>query len=422
MELARRVFGGIDPGSSLYFFYYYPVGVDVGRPRVPYATLGLLALLTAIYAASTHLRTVVTVDWWSYVYRPAQLSLLTPLTACFLHGSWMHLLGNLVYLWVFAPALEKGLGRWGVLLVFVATGYLSNLAQGAVTLAWTPHRQWESVVGASGAISGMLGWFLLRYPYARIKLAYWAFLPLQGINRTGTTYLHVSVGILLWLLLQLVFAWVAGGSGSTAYGAHIGGLLAGLVLGLSVGQVQKGSVEHMLVKADRCRRAGNVLGAIGWLERYLRRRRDDEAAWLAYARQLATARRSGAAHRVYRELLGQRLAAGDLGDAAEIYLEARRGSSVFVATPDDQKKIAFWLEKSTRFAEAVTAYLDLARFYPEHSHREHALARASSLLVTRLKDRREGLAILDEALEGCSDDIWRPLLERERFRLRRAIA
>jgi membrane associated rhomboid family serine protease len=406
----------------VYFFYYYPVGVDVGRPRVPVATLTLLAGLTAVYAVSTYLRVEVPVDWWAYAYRPAQLSWVTPLTACFLHGSWMHLLGNLLYLWVFAPALEKGLGRWGMLLVFVATGYLSNLAQGAVTMEWTPQRQWEGVVGASGAISGMLGWFLLRYPYARIKLAYWAFLPLQGINRTGTTYLHVSVGILLWLMLQVVFAWVAGGAGSTAYGAHIGGLLAGLVLGLSVGQVGKGRIEHLLVKADRCRRAGNVLGALGWLERYLRRRPDDEAARLAYARQLSVARRSGSAHRVYREVLQRRLAEGDLGSAAEIYLEARRGSSVFVAAPDDQKKIAFWLEKSTRFAEAVTAYLDLARFYPEHEHREHALARASSLLVTRLKDRREGLAILDEALEGCSDDTWRPLLERERFRLRRALA
>jgi hypothetical protein len=80
------------------------------------------------------------------------------------------------------------------------------------------------------------------------------------------------------------------------------------------------------------------------------------------------------------------------------------------------RSIAFWLEKNTRIAEAVSVYLDLTRMYPDHETREHAMVRAASLTLTRLHDRSTGLALVEEALDDFPDGAWRSLLERERER------
>lgn len=416
MELAVSGVGPRSTATRVYFFYYYPIGVDVGRPRRAIATWSLILGMTGIFVLSVPLASRFDFPWFVYAYRPAELDFVTPLTACFLHGSWMHLLGNMLYLWVFGPSVEKGSGRLGLLVVFLVTGYLGNLAQGAVTLSWMPERAWDGVVGASGATSGLLGWFLLRYFYARVQLAYWVFLPLQGINRTGRVRLHVAFALLLWLLLQVVFALVDGGAGGTAYAAHLGGLGAGLVFGFLLGQVQQGRIEHLRVRADRCREQGQMHAAVGWMERYLQRVDPIETDWLDYARLLATTGDFGRAQGIYRELLLQRMEREEIGAALEIYLEGRRGNGSFVLAPRQQRLLAFWLEKSTRFSEAVRAYLDLARVYSDRPERGHALARAATLLLTRLNDRERGLEVLSEAIESFPHGAWRPLLEEEKRR------
>jgi membrane associated rhomboid family serine protease len=400
----------------MYFFYYYPIGVDVGRPRAALTTWSLILGMTAIFVFSVPLAARFPFPWIAYAYRPAELDFLTPLTACFLHGSWMHLLSNMIYIWVFGPPLERALGHVGLLVVFVITGYLGNLAQGTLTLFWMQERAWDAVVGASGATSGLLGWYLLRYYYSRVQLAYWVFLPLQGINRTGRVHLHVAFALLLWLLLQLVFALVAGRDGSTAYGAHLGGLAAGLLFGLVLGQVQRGRLEHLRVRADRYRDEGNPHAARGWMERYLDRVNPTEEELLAYARLLAITGDFGQAHAIYRALLTPHIEREEMATAMEIYLEARRGNGSFVLPPHQQRLMAFYLEKCTRFPEAVRAYLDLARVYPGRPEHGHALARAATLLISKLDERREGLEVLNEAIESYPHGAWRPLLENERRR------
>ncbi len=403
----------------MYFFYYYPVGVDVGRPRIPVVSLLLGVSMVAIFLLSLPLRHTNTVDWWAYAYRPASFSLLTPLTACFLHGSWMHLAGNMIYLAVFAPALEKAVGRLGLLVVFCGTGYLGNLVQGAVTLHLNPDQAWGGIVGASGAISGLLGWFFLRYSYSRIKLAYWAFLPLQGINRTGTVFVPVAVGILLWLLLQVVFVLVEGKGSRTAYGAHLGGLFSGIILATALGQYGKGRVELWRVTAWRERDLGNMHAAVAALQKYLERSAWDEEAWLELARLRATCGDFGDALSVYRRLAQVQRDRGNWQKVVAIYSEARRGNSAFVLEPDDQRKVAFLLEKNTRFSDAVKAYLDFARFYPDHAEVEHARVRAATITLVRLDKRREGMDMVGEVIEDFPDGVWTRLLrQRTRGRLR----
>lgn len=404
----------------MYFFYYYPLGVDVPVARRPWATIGLGLICLGLFLAPL---------WYpparswigQYAYRPAQADFLTPLAAVFFHAGWMHLAGNLIYLIAFGPALERALGPLGLLVLFAGTGYLGNLTQGATTMHLTPENAWGGVVGASGAVSGALGLFLVRFYYARIRIGYWAFLPLQGINRTGRVHLPGVFGVAMWFALQITWALVQGKGAGTAYGAHLGGFASGILLALVLGQRGRAKLECIRARAERARESGNFHEAIGELQRYLEQVQWDEGAWLELARNCIAAREWGRAQAIYRELMMRHLEDGDLPRATEIYLEARRGNSVFALPVAEMRRIAFWLEKSTRFADAAACYLDMARVYPEDAGREHALARAATLLHTRLGNDEQALDVIDEALSDFPDGEWQGFLSNQRARIERQL-
>lgn len=404
----------------MYFFYYYPIGVDVPRPRVPWLTFGLMATFVVVFVLSVPLASTNTVVWGRYVYRPALLDALAPLTAVALHGGWAHLIGNLLYLWVFGPALERVLGRLGLLVVFAGTGYLGNLAHGAIVTHFDPGSAMSGVVGASGAISGLLGMFLLRFPSSNIRLAWWAFLPLQGINRAGIADLPSVAGVLMWLLLQVVLVLVQGPAAGTAYGAHLGGLATGVLLAFALGMPWRASTESLLLKGERHLRRGNPHAAVGFLERYLTR-----VAWDLPARvQLARAHRLSGdlalASQVYRAVVTQLLAQRKTSEACDVYVEARRGDHGFHLDVEGQRRIAFFLEKQARWEEAVRAYTDFARFHADHPDAIHAHARSASLLVTRLARPHEGLERMEHALGDYPDHPLREMLQQEHRKLVRS--
>jgi membrane associated rhomboid family serine protease len=141
---------------------------------------------------------------------------LTLLTSMFMHGSWMHIIGNMVYLWIFGDQIEDRLGRWKFLLFYLACGLVAGLAQ----VLYHPDSTIPSL-GASGAIAGVLGAYLLRFPRNRVRVLF------------GWTVLAVPALIVLggWFVLQLFSqVSVVKGDGGVAYMAHIGGFIAGVVL------------------------------------------------------------------------------------------------------------------------------------------------------------------------------------------------
>jgi membrane associated rhomboid family serine protease len=147
---------------------------------------------------------------------------LTPITAMFLHGGFMHIAGNMVFLSAFAPAVEDTMGRGRFLLFYLLGGLAATAAQVAVSPSSTVPQ-----LGASGAIAAVMGAFLVTYPQDRIKVL-WLFGWLFGV-----THVRAFVLIGFWLLTQLlnqrgavVHAQAAGG---VAYMAHIGGAFFGIL-------------------------------------------------------------------------------------------------------------------------------------------------------------------------------------------------
>ena len=165
--------------------------------------------------------TQYTMTVWRYGFRPAQASLLALLTCMFLHGGLMHLLGNMVYLWIFGDNVE---GRFGPLMYagfYLLTGVLATL--GFSALDWSSN---IPLVGASGAISGVLGAYLIWFPYNQVRTV--VFLVIFFTVAHVPAILVLGVYIVIDNLLPLL----ASRGGSIAYGAHLGGVAAGALIAL----------------------------------------------------------------------------------------------------------------------------------------------------------------------------------------------
>jgi membrane associated rhomboid family serine protease len=143
------------------------------------------------------------------------------LTSMFLHGSWMHLLGNMWFMWIFGNNVEDAMGR----IRFVVFYLLSGLAAAAGQVFANPASA-IPMVGASGAISGVMGGYLVLYPHVRV----FALVPI-GFILTSVA-LPAWVMLVYWLLIQFVSGLAAFGGdvGGVAFWAHIGGFVTGAVL------------------------------------------------------------------------------------------------------------------------------------------------------------------------------------------------
>jgi membrane associated rhomboid family serine protease len=147
----------------------------------------------------------------------------TLLTSQFLHGGWLHLLGNMLYLWIFGDNIEEQLGHLRFLLFYLLTGLIAGLAQVIIEPASV-----IPIVGASGAIAGVLGGYLMLYPLARVS----TFIPIFIFIRVELPAILV---LGFWFITQFFNGVASIGmptetGGGVAFFAHIGGFIAGFVL------------------------------------------------------------------------------------------------------------------------------------------------------------------------------------------------
>lgn len=160
------------------------------------------------YTAARDLPPAIPLPFWT-----------TLITSMFLHGGWMHLGGNMLYLWIFGDNLEKVMGPVKFLLFYLACGIAAGLAHIAFSGASN-----VPTVGASGAISGVLGGYLVMFPNNRVRV----------LTRGGVVALPAITVLGFWILIQLINGigslGVNAETGGVAYMAHIGGFVAGIVL------------------------------------------------------------------------------------------------------------------------------------------------------------------------------------------------
>ncbi|HZP47121.1 MAG TPA: rhomboid family intramembrane serine protease [Vicinamibacterales bacterium] len=154
---------------------------------------------------------------------PASFSASTLITSMFLHGSWMHVVGNMWYLWIFGDNVEDRVGHGRFLLFYLLCGVVAAIGQIAVDPAST-----LPTIGASGAIAGVMGAYFVLYPHSRVLtlvplIVFWELIELPAIVLLG-----------FWFLMQLFSAGTIAvtasshGSGGVAFAAHVAGFLVGV--------------------------------------------------------------------------------------------------------------------------------------------------------------------------------------------------
>tara|TARA_B100000674_G_C37139354_1_gene601415 strand:- start:9 stop:494 length:486 start_codon:yes stop_codon:yes gene_type:complete len=138
----------------------------------------------------------------------------------FLHGGWMHIIGNMTYLYIFGDNIEERLGKLKFIIFYLVTGIVAAFTQAIMDPTST-----IPMIGASGAIAGVLGGYLVLYPKANIKVLFWFIIFVKVIKIRA----YIVLGG--WIIIQLIsFSGTDINSGGVAYAAHIGGFISGILL------------------------------------------------------------------------------------------------------------------------------------------------------------------------------------------------
>lgn len=212
-----------------------PLRDDNPTSIIPWVTISIIILSSAVFLWELSVMTTgnqSAITALSFIpstllagkHLPPEISVVAPsvtlLTSMFLHGGWMHLIGNMLYLWIFGNNVEDAMGHKRFIVFYLVCGVIAGLAHAL------PNATSDiPTVGASGAISGVLGAYLLLYPHARVMV----FVPLGLLSRVIQLPAGWALGF--WFALQLVSSAGSGSAaGGVAWGAHIGGFVAGMVL------------------------------------------------------------------------------------------------------------------------------------------------------------------------------------------------
>jgi membrane associated rhomboid family serine protease len=150
------------------------------------------------------------------IFRRQVSPVFSLLLSIFMHGSWLHLLGNMLFLWIFGNNVEDRLGRFKFILFYLLCGIGASLVHVLFNLdSLTP------VIGASGAVSGVMGAYLLLFPGARIRTLVFIFVLVTTMDIPAAVFLAI------WFAFQFFYA---GGGASIAWLAHVGGFILGMAL------------------------------------------------------------------------------------------------------------------------------------------------------------------------------------------------
>jgi membrane associated rhomboid family serine protease len=209
----------------------FPIRDHNPSTRTPWVTWSLIALNVAIFLLYTAQITdarLIAALYGEYGLIPARVSAGegygTVFTSMFLHAGLLHIAGNMLFLWVFGDNMEDAFGHLGFLGFYLASGVAAAMAQYAMNPAST-----VPMVGASGAVAGVLGGYLLLYPRARVDVVVIIIILIRMIALPAWIVLGA------WFALQIVGTAAAAGAGDeggVAFAAHAGGFLAGIALTL----------------------------------------------------------------------------------------------------------------------------------------------------------------------------------------------
>ena len=333
-----------------------------------------------------------------YAFVPAHPRPISYLTANFLHGGWMHLIGNMWFLWLAGFVLEDDWGRWVYSVFYLIAGVAA-----LQFWAWSNRGSITPTLGASGAVAALMGAFLVRFPKMKIEMAYLLFFRLYRFKAAAYWLLP------LWLFSEIFYGSLSGSSGGVAHWAHVGGFLFGALAAVAIqhsGLEQKANkaIEEKvgwtndteLEQASGLMEHGQLAEAQVVLTNYVAAKPNSLDAWSLlrqiYTRQNDTRKYLDATVKT----CALHLRAHEVEAAFQDYAE-------FVNSGGSKMPAASWLElckgaeEIQDFERAFTEYQQLAQAYPAERQSLTAQLSAARLCLKRLKRPQDALALYQAA-------------------------
>jgi membrane associated rhomboid family serine protease len=342
---------------AVYVLITLPLSFRAADPQSPLVQEYLNAIRESLppgVSVSSVIRQVSAYDLvvFSWGYRIAEPSIITLFTAMFLHGGFVHLAGNMLFLWIYGDNVEHRLGPVKYLFWYLVTGVAATLFY-----ALFAGGSKLPLVGASGAISGVLGFYFLWFPRNRVRV--WIFF-FPFIMNVFALPARVVLGV--YLVLDNVFPFLVtrgAGGGGVAHGAHIGGFLAGFVVAWIAGRREVGArpAEY------RARRA------------------------------------PAAAARPIGERVGAAIRGGDFEEAAKHYFELPSHATRRLLNPDDSIALGNWLARNGHSQAALAVYQRHLRDYPAGRGAAEAHAYAGLLQLHAFREPTAAYQHLVDALD-----------------------
>lgn len=200
-----------------------PLRDTIPSARVPVVNYTIIALNVLVFLYEASLGRHVEAFIYTYGLVPRDFTFPSLVTSMFLHGGWFHLLGNMLYLYIFGDNVEDRLGHGRYTFFYLLCGMMAGAAQAAMN----PESN-VPMVGASGAIAGVSGAYFVFFPRARIVTLVPIFLFLQVVEVPAVFFLLIWLG---WQVLSGVATIGVARAGGVAFWAHVGGFIAGMVFG-----------------------------------------------------------------------------------------------------------------------------------------------------------------------------------------------
>lgn len=385
----------------MYYFFYIPVGTELSvRKPVP-AVIGLTTLNVLWFLLFTYLPPLAA-RMPAMAFDASHPLLVNSVTACFIHAGWFHLLGNMVFLATLGPALEDRIGSGRFVLLYLACGMIGMGVQAEAWHLGILGARDPLILGASGAIAGILGLFVIRCGFARIQVTHVTLALVQGQARAGTSPVNGYLAVALWGFLQCVYALVSqlfGGS-PTAYAAHLGGLGAGILLGIGLGFPAEAQVESLWLRARRYGQRGDYFAALADVLVYLQHQPKEAAAWLEAARLQRLLKHHRDATRSWFRGILLLWIDRRRPEAVQAARELRRHYPGARLRPSILFRLGLFLERQGDLGWASHTFEDYARYYPVHDRAPRALLRAARLEARSRNNLARSRALYGAVIES----------------------
>jgi membrane associated rhomboid family serine protease len=391
----------------------------------------------------------------TFAYRANNPTFLGILGSMFLHGGIEHLIGNMLFLWVFGRALEDALGPYVYLGAYLVCGIAATVLYHIMMMNFTPQSAAVPAIGASGAIAGVLGLFAMRFYRTPVRIffmsgyalyllgALWAIslylIRYQSVNPAFPVLISAVIvaalfyfgqdwgiwnsfkvasmyAIGFWLLVSNVLPGVitlfrtekAGGVG---YWAHIGGFMCGMMYALMIGAKNEGKTEYLIEDAQKSldkKQGGN---ALEYAQDLLKHQPENPTVYELLAEAYDFKNNEDAALDNYELAIDKYLKKGERDSAARTYLNALHKHPLFILQPATQFIISSQIAVNGDYEKAAENLAKIPFTFPDAPEGELSLLRAAQMYIDHLNQPEMGLHLLNTMLQHYPETQWMAQVE-----------